>query len=112
MRARAASRVIFALLIVAGLAALPATPAAAIPDGSTALIDRPTGFGALPFDGVAQAFNTPYATSADGRYVVFGSNNNNLLDNDDDGVFNVYRVDLQAQPDAIALVSQTKAGTP
>jgi len=88
-----------------------ASAASAIPDGSTVLIDRPSGFGALPFDGVGVASVGAYTVSADGRFVVFSSNNNILLDNDDDGFSNVYRVDLQTHPRVVSLVSQTKLGS-
>jgi len=113
MRARASLRLVCALAVLAALAAAAAAgSASAIPDGATVLIDRPSGFGALPFDGVATAFATPYSVSANGRYVVFTSNNSSLLPNDDDRFFNVYRVDLQSVPRKVELVSQTKGGSP
>jgi hypothetical protein len=53
------------------MAALLLTPAAALaaPVSSTVLVDRPAGFGSLPFDGVSAASIGKHALSADGRYV-------------------------------------------
>lgn len=68
------------LLVLALLAALlPATAVAAGP-GSTLLIDRPTGLGSLPFDGINDSTVTTQKTlSGDGRYAVFESDADQLL---------------------------------
>ena len=60
---------------------------------STVLVDRPAGFGALPFDGVSGASVGTHALSADGRYLVFSSSNDVLLASDEDSAENVYRLD-------------------
>jgi len=72
---------------------LPATATIAAPVSSTVLVDRPTGFGELPFDGVSGASIGIHALSADGRYVVFSSSNDVLLPGDEDSAENVYRLD-------------------
>ena len=70
-----------------------AAAALAAPVFSTVLVDRPTGFGALPFDGVSGASVGTHALSADGRYLVFSSSNDVLLAGDEDSAENVYRLD-------------------
>src|SRR4051794_30856653 len=82
-----------ALVLVALAAFLSPALAQAIPADSTALVDRPSGFGGLPFDGANESQSRPHAVSATGRYVVFASLADVLLDGDDDFGFNVYRLD-------------------
>ena len=70
-------------------------PAAhAIPVGSTVLLDRPSGFGALPFDGISSSGTSTHDVTPDGRFVVFSSQSNALLAGDEDAAENVYRLDL------------------
>lgn len=59
--------------------ALLATPAVAAPEGSTVLVDRPTGFGPLPGDGMSGADVGRDSVSATGRYVAFSAQNDALL---------------------------------
>jgi hypothetical protein len=74
---------------------VPAT-ASAVPAGSTALIDRPSGLGALPFDGASVSQSGPQAISAGAnRYVVFNSASDALLAGDDNSGTHVYRLDRQ-----------------
>jgi Tol biopolymer transport system component len=70
-----------------------AVPAAAAPLGAPVLVDRPTGFGALPFDGVSGASVGTHALSADGRFVVFTSSSDVLADGDEDTATSVFRLD-------------------
>jgi Tol biopolymer transport system component len=95
------------LLLVTAAPALPA-----VKDGSFALVDRPTGFGPLPFDGVSTAFVSPHAISADGCFVVFTSDNDILFAGDDDDVFNIYRLDRCSPGHPLTLVSASASGTP
>src|SRR4051794_40729479 len=104
-------RRVLALGLVA-LAALPSAAVADVTDGSFALVDRPTGFGALPFDGVSASSTTAHAISANGCYVVFTSNNDNLLPDDDDAFTNIYRKDRCIPGHPVALVSAASDGTP
>ena len=67
--------------------------AGAVGDGGTAVIDRPSGFGALPFDGISDSTLGTRMISADGCYVVFASKNDVLLPNDENDATNVYRKD-------------------
>jgi Tol biopolymer transport system component len=80
------------VLATAALLVLPAA-ASAITDGSIALIDRPSGFGALPFDGVANSSTQRHAISADGCFVVFESENDALFLGDENTVRNIFRKD-------------------
>jgi hypothetical protein len=87
-----------ALPLVVGTFALAATaiaPAArAVPLGATVLVDRPTGFGALPFDGVGDTSLTTSALSANGRFVVFSSDSTVLRSGNQLPATHVYRLDL------------------
>ena len=85
-------RLSLSALALAAALVLPST-AAAIPAGSTQLLDRPSGFGALPFDGVNDSTIGIHALSADGRFVVFTSGSNLLLPGDENTATNVYRLD-------------------
>jgi hypothetical protein len=76
--------------------------------GGTVLIDRPSGFGALPFDGIAGSSVVAHSMTPDGRYVVFTSQSNALLSGDEDSALNVYRVDLTTG--AVVQVDTTASG--
>jgi hypothetical protein len=93
----------FALLAFA----VGAPAARAVPIAGTVLVDRPTGFGALPFDGFAASYTTEHSLSADGRYAVFSSASNALLTGETSAT-NVYRVDLTTG--AIVQVDTTASG--
>src|SRR3954447_17733457 len=99
-------------LALAALAVLPSAAVADVTDGSFALVDRPSGFGALPFDGASSSFPRDHAISANGCYIVFESSNDNLLPNDDDAFVNVYRQDRCTQGHPVSLVSTASDGTP
>src|SRR5689334_16963287 len=88
---RAMYRLLPVLLV---LPLLLARPAPAAPAGTTTLLDRPSGFGALPYDAAGEASVSRHALSADGCYVVFWSTTDDLLATDDDGAENVYRQNL------------------
>ncbi len=94
-------------LVVLVLAA--ATPTArAVPLGGTVLLDRPSGFGALPFDGIASSSTSSHSLTPDGRFVVFSSASNALLAGDEDTATNVYRLDLTTG--ALIQVATTASG--
>ena len=86
-------RILKTLLAAVALLLVLAAAALAAPVSSTVLVDRPAGFGALPFDGVSGASVGRHALSADGRYLVFSSSNDVLLAGDEDSAENVYRLD-------------------
>ncbi|MGZ4249749.1 MAG: TolB family protein, partial [Solirubrobacteraceae bacterium] len=86
-------RILKTLLAAVALLLVLAAAALAAPVSSTVLVDRPAGFGALPFDGVSGASVGRHALSADGRYLVFSSSNDVLLSGDEDSAENVYRLD-------------------
>lgn len=88
-----ANLVVTALTIVVALLLTLAGAAAAVPLSSTALVDRPGGFGPLPFDGIATSNMESHSLSADGRFVVFSSSSDSLLKGDEDSAVNVYRLD-------------------
>lgn len=94
--------------VMAALLLLPPAAALAAPVSSTVLVDRPAGFGALPFDGVSDASIGRRALSADGRYLVFSSSNDVLLAGDEDSAENVYRLDRSNG--TLAQVNVTAAG--
>jgi hypothetical protein len=94
----------FAVLVFA----VAAPAARAVPLGGTVLVDRPTGFGALPFDGFAQSSVSGHSLSADGRYAVFSSESNDLISGAEQSATNVYRVDLTTG--AIVQVDTTTGG--
>ena len=102
------ARILTTLAVVAALLLTLAAAAIAAPVSSTVLVDRPTGFGALPFDGVSGASIGMHALSADGRFVVFSSSNDVLLAGDEDTAENVYRLDRSSG--ALAQVNVTAAG--
>ncbi len=82
--------------------------ARAVPLGATVLLDRPTGFGALPFDGIASSSTSGHSLTPDGRFVVFSSASNALLAGDEDTASNVYRLDLTTG--ALVQVDTTAGG--
>ena len=94
--------------VIAALLLPPAGSALAAPVSSTVLVDRPAGFGALPFDGISGASVGRHALSADGRYLVFSSSNDVLLPSDEDSAENVYRLDRSNG--TVAQVNLTAAG--
>ncbi len=96
--------------LVLGVLALAAgVPAArAVPLGGTAIVDRPTGFGPLPFDGIGSSQTAAHGLTPDGHFAVFSSQSNALLTGDEDTATNVYRVDLLSG--ALVQVDTTAAG--
>jgi Tol biopolymer transport system component len=94
-------------LVVLALACA-APVARAVPVGGTVLLDRPSGFGALPFDGIADSSVGHHALTPDGRFVVFSSESNALLSGDEDTATNVYRLDLTTG--ALVQVDTTGSG--
>ena len=102
------ARIVTTLGVMAALLLTLAAAAIAAPVSSTVLVDRPTGFGPLPFDGVSGASVGVHALSAEGRYVVFSSSNDVLLAGDEDTAENVYRLDRSNG--ALAQVNVTASG--
>jgi Tol biopolymer transport system component len=102
------ARILTTLGVVAALLLTLVAAAPAAPVSSTVLVDRPAGFGALPFDGVSDASIGSHALSADGRYLVFSSSNDVLLAGDEDSAENVYRLDRSNG--TLAQVNVTTAG--
>jgi Tol biopolymer transport system component len=94
------------LLLVAAAAVAPS--ARAVPPGATVLVDRPDGFGALPFDGIASSSVREHSLTPDGRFVVFSSASNALRSGDEDTATNVYRLDLTTG--ALVQVDTTATG--
>ena len=99
-------------LALAALAVLPTAAVADVTDGSFALVDRPSGFGALPFDGASSSNTSDHSISANGCYVVFASDNDDLLPSDDDAFANIYRQDRCTPGHPVSLVSAASDGTP
>ena len=97
------------------LLSLSGQPAQAAPIGSTAIVDRPSGFGALPFDGNGDTELGSHAVSADGRFVVFSSDADVLSPLDDNSASNIFRLDRQtgavAQADTTAQGGQPTPGS-
>jgi Tol biopolymer transport system component len=89
-----------------------APSAGAVPQGSTTLIDRPSGFGALPYDGQGHTTLASRALSADGCFAVFSSESDDLLATDDNYATNVYRVNRCTPGSPAQLVNATAAGAP
>src|SRR3954469_7202726 len=80
------------LAALAGMALL-AAPAAAAPAGTTSLVDRPSGFGALPFDGNNETEVGPHALSRDERFVAIVSDADALSSLDENSEDHIFRVD-------------------
>ncbi|MDO8186541.1 hypothetical protein Q5424_23040 [Conexibacter sp. JD483] len=102
-------------LLGAAVSLVTAAPAAAAPSGGqTFLLDRPTGAAPLPWDGAGRASLSTQPLSADGRWLVFSSSSDSLLQGDDDSGVHVYRLDRQtgalAQVDVGADGSQLGLG--
>ena len=79
-------------LAISILLALPGATLAA-PDGSTGVVDRPSGFGALPFDGISGSDVGSRSISANGCFVVFESENDALFSGDENDSGNIFRKD-------------------
>src|SRR3954452_3968480 len=97
------------------LALVAAAPAAAAPAGTTTLVDRPAGFGALPFDGNNETEIGPHALSRDERYAVITSEADALTFGAEKTGGHVFRVDRVTggteQVDTTAQGGQPSAGT-
>jgi Tol biopolymer transport system component len=89
-----------------------AAPAAAIPLGSTALIDRPSGFGALPFDGAGSSLVDSHSMSGNGCFVVIESSADGLVQTDDNAAGNIFRVDRCTAGNPVVQVNTASNGTP
>jgi hypothetical protein len=100
----------FAAALALGLVAVPSAPA--VPQGSTVLVDVPSGLGALPFGGNGFTTTTRHALSADGCLVVFQSAADDVLAGDEDSAVNVYRVDRCNPGIPPVQVNTTAAGQP
>jgi hypothetical protein len=94
-------------LAAASLAAVDSA-GASVPFGSTALVSRPSGFGALPGAGTNDSLAFGQALSQDGRFAVFLSSSDGLSSEDDDRFFNVFVRDRQTG--TTTLVSQATNG--
>src|SRR3954452_9681513 len=97
---------------IAGVLAtfLVALPAGAVPTGSTVLVDRPSGFGSLPFDGANFSSVDTHAISGNGCFVVFESRADALLTTDENDAQNVYRVDRCTAGNPVVQVNTTSTG--
>ena len=95
-------------LLVLVVALLLASPAQA----GTVLVDRPSGFGALPFDGVGDSEVGANALSSDGCFVVFSSHSDVLSATDDNAAENVFRLDLCRAGSPLAQVNTSSSGIP
>src|SRR3954469_11763497 len=89
-----------------------AAPAAAIPLGSTVVVDRPTGFGALPFDGAGFSLPDAHSISGNGCFVVFESSADSLVQTDDNAAQNIFRVDRCTAGNPVVQVNTTGSGKP
>src|SRR4051794_30561320 len=85
-------------------------PAPAAPAGSTVLIDQPTGFGALPFDGNNSSFVYQRPLSADGRFVALVSDADALFEGDENAATNIFRLDRETGK--VAQVNTSAQGVP
>src|SRR4051794_18236609 len=98
------------LLVVLSLAWTATATAASA--GTTTLLDRPNGFGALPYDGTRNAQLARHTLSADGCFVVFASDADDLVATDDDAAENVYRQNLCDPGSPPRQVNTSAAGKP
>src|SRR5215211_3838484 len=103
-------RRVLAALMSAGLF-LPGAAFAAL-DGGVELVDRPTGFGPLPFDGINEASVDRHALSLDGCRVAIESNNDVLSALDDDVGGDIFVIDRCSPGHPAILASVTAAGIP
>ena len=76
------------------------------------LVYRPSGFGALPFDGIGDSEVGANALSSDGCFVVFSSHSDVLSPTDDDAAENVFRLDLCRPGFPLTQVNTRSDGTP
>ena len=110
-RLRGTRAVLAAAALAVGLLLL-ACPARALPPGATVLVDRPSGFGALPFDGIGDSEVGPNALSSDGCFIAFSSHSDVLSATDDNAAENVFRLDLCSPGLPLVQVSTSSAGAP
>lgn len=101
-----------AAALAAAAVALASQPAAALPPGSTVLVDRPPGFGALPFDGIGHSEVGPNSLSSDLCFTVFTSGSDVLSAADEDSARNVFRLDLCHGEPTLTQVNTTVAHVP
>ena len=101
---------VLAALLISGLIG-PASAFAAR-NGSVELVDRASGFGPLPFDGINEASADRHAFSNDGCFVVITSNNDVLSTLDNDKGDDIFRVNRCVAGHPAELVSVTKDGAP
>ena len=99
---------VLAALLISGLIG-PASAFAAL-NGAVELVDRPSGFGPLPFDGINEASVDRHAFSNDGCFLVITSNNDVLSTLDDDKGDDIFRVNRCVAGHPAELVSVTKDG--
>jgi Tol biopolymer transport system component len=76
------------------------------------LVDRPSGFGPLPFDGIGSSEIEPGAASGDGCFVAFTSHSDILSATDENGAQNVFRLDLCSPGFPFQQVNTASDGTP
>ena len=95
-------------LLVLAVVLLLASPAQA----ATVLVDRPSGFGTLPFDGVGDSEVGANALSSDGCFVVFSSHSDVLSPADDNAAENIFRLDLCRAGSPLAQVNTSSSGAP
>ena len=91
---------------------LAPTNAAAVGNGGTAVFDRPSGFGALPFDGLADSNLGTRTMSADGCFVVFQSDNDVTSTGDENDAGNIFRRDRCLPGEPIDQVNTSASGAP
>src|SRR6266516_2519686 len=101
-------RRVLAALLTTGLIA-PAA-ATAVPNGGIELVDRPSGFGPLPFDGINQASVGRHALSDNGCFLVIASENDVLSTLDVDDGADIFRNNRCAPGHPAELVSATAGG--
>jgi Tol biopolymer transport system component len=101
-----------ALVGIAFLLACAAAPAGAVTNGSTVLVDRPSGFGAVPFDGTNHSEVGRHALSANACLVVFSSRSDNLSATDDNAALNIFRLDRCSAGMPLMQVNTTGTGAP
>src|SRR6478752_611522 len=97
-------------LAISILLSLPGAALAA-PDGSTGAVDRPSGFGALPFDGVSGSDVGSRTTSANGCFVAFESENDALFSGDENDSGNIFRKDRCSPGHPVEQVNVAADGT-
>src|SRR5215211_6097605 len=99
-------RRVLAALMSAGLF-LPGAAFAAL-DGGVELVDRPTGFGPLPFDCINEASVDRHALSLDGCRVAIESNNDVLSALDDDVGGDIFSPSLSAEGKKVAVTTTAR----